>query len=311
MSLSLDHHRALERFVGSSDIRKGAWFIDLDGVIFNQDKRGKITVSKEAEGGIRDMLAMGCPVIINSLRFPVSLIKSVAASWLLMFEKEIPAVLLKGSLIGRFVKRAGAIIFEEKIAYPLKEKEIDEIVNGVADSLESHLVDRPHILGVYFYPRDWRTGEIVWVPEGTRITKSVRDKFVNASEVFTCNIDELRMRIKKAGPCMVATLVDKYRTDESRSPMDFYTTKDVDKASGTHKIAEMLGISLTDSAAAGDSLMDIFLNEVGLAVCVQSGKEKLEFKGTNETLVVASSAELGEVMSSLARLAGIHSSIKS
>lgn len=307
MSLSPDQHQAIERFVSLSDLRKGAWFVDLDGVIFIQEGRGKFNISEEAEHGILNTWNIGCSVIINSLRFPLSIIENLVPDWLLMYEKDIPAVLLNGGLIGYFRKKDGGIVFEELEAHPLSEKELDSLVDGLTAVIANSIPNARPDMALFFYPRDWRKGEIVWVPEGVDVD-AVRDGYVNASEVMSCGLEELRQKLKKARPCLAATLVDKHKISEDASPWDYYTWKGIDKATGAREIASMLGISLADSAGAGDSQMDKFLSEVGLAVRVRAGKENLAFKGKKETLDVGSSPELGEVMSTLARLTAIKSS---
>ena len=59
-------------------------------------------------------------------------------------------------------------------------------------------------------------------------------------------------------------------------------------------------INLEDSVGAGDTAMDGFLNGVGLAV--QVGHRELEFRGTRQTIRVANSFELGDLLFHLAHL---------
>jgi hypothetical protein len=87
-------------------------------------------------------------------------------------------------------------------------------------------------------------------------------------------------------------------------PSSFFTTKGVDKLSGTRAAAKHLGIDLASSVGAGDTPMDIFLDGVGLAVRV--GGMELPFRGTHSTIKVKDSFELGDV---LFRLAGIQETI--
>ena len=82
----------------------------------------------------------------------------------------------------------------------------------------------------------------------------------------------------------------------------FFTRRGVDKASGLKEMAKLLNLSLADSVGAGDTGMDSFLNEVGLAVIV--GGSDLPFKGKSDTLRVASPPKLGSLIHAMAQLAG-------
>ena len=55
-----------------------------------------------------------------------------------------------------------------------------------------------------------------------------------------------------------------------------------------------------NALGAGDTEMDTFLSEVGLAIIV--GKAKLSFRGRKQTLRVDSPLELGELMLAYAGL---------
>jgi len=83
-------------------------------------------------------------------------------------------------------------------------------------------------------------------------------------------------------------------------PSSFFTTKGVDKLSGTRVAAGLLGFDLEHSVGAGDTPMDCFLNGVGMAVHV--GPINLDFRGIHNTVRVRNSFELGDV---LFRLAGL------
>ena len=83
-------------------------------------------------------------------------------------------------------------------------------------------------------------------------------------------------------------------------PSSFFTTKGTDKLSGSRVAADLLGFDLAHSVGAGDTPMDFFLNGVGLAVHV--GPIELEFRGSQNTIRVRDSFELGDV---LFRLAGL------
>ena len=74
----------------------------------------------------------------------------------------------------------------------------------------------------------------------------------------------------------------------------FLTAAGINKATGLRALAERLGISLDDSIGAGDTEMDSFLSEVGLAVIV--GRSELSYRGKAGTIRVADPQELGEMI---------------
>jgi hypothetical protein len=78
----------------------------------------------------------------------------------------------------------------------------------------------------------------------------------------------------------------------------FFTRKGVDKAYGLKEIAKHFKVDLAHSVGAGDTEMDTFLSEVGLAVIV--GGAPLKFRGRTDTLRVANPIELGEFLSAMA-----------
>jgi len=103
---------------------------------------------------------------------------------------------------------------------------------------------------------------------------------------------------------MIFLLIERPADDlmayQHSKPSSFFTTKGVDKLSGTRAIAEHLKFDLKESLGAGDTAMDIFLDGVGLAV--QVGNLDLSFRGLRQTIRVKNSFELGDL---LFRLAGM------
>ncbi len=292
---------------------KSAWFLDLDGVVLVEE-RGNVFVSREVEQGIRDLTSVGWSVIINSLRFPLSIIRNIGPAWLSIYGADIPAVLMNGSLIGFFKNKDGEVVFEESAAFPLASNEIDKIVEGIKVALEISVSGGVRDMAFFFYPRDWRRGEIVWVPEGTHVD-AVRHNYGNATDVVAWSLSELREKLHAADICMAMLLIEKIdmdkQTDEHvkqayqhTKPMDFFTTSGVNKMTGSAVIANKLKISLADSAGAGDSEMDTFLCAVGLAVRV--GRDKVPFEGIRHTIDVDGPPELGEAMRSLSVLLRVH-----
>jgi hydroxymethylpyrimidine pyrophosphatase-like HAD family hydrolase len=81
---------------------------------------------------------------------------------------------------------------------------------------------------------------------------------------------------------------------------NFITHKGVDKMHGAHAMTAHLGIELARCIGAGDAELDTFLQGVGLALIV--GSSGVDFKGKHATLRLANSAELGELLFTVAEL---------
>jgi hydroxymethylpyrimidine pyrophosphatase-like HAD family hydrolase len=82
---------------------------------------------------------------------------------------------------------------------------------------------------------------------------------------------------------------------------NFITHKGVDKLFGAQKMAEVLNLKLENSLGAGDTELDTFLKGVGLAVHV--GNNALEFRGLLDTITLANSQELGDLLFRASELA--------
>ena len=81
---------------------------------------------------------------------------------------------------------------------------------------------------------------------------------------------------------------------------NFFTAKGVSKKSGLRAMAKTLGLNPAAAFGAGDTEMDNFLGEVGLAVIV--GQARLSFRGRLETIRVPTPLKLGELILSYAEL---------
>src|SRR5207249_4974304 len=101
------------------------------------------------------------PLMLNSLRFPLSVIRTFGRDWYNLSNAPIPTISLNGSLLGYVMKTPeDEIAFEEISAFPLAAAEIDEILQNVERLLDDGVKD----LLVFYYPRDWRIGEVIWTP---------------------------------------------------------------------------------------------------------------------------------------------------
>src|SRR6476620_728091 len=300
MPLSLKVENALGDFAHSSGFtERGGVIIDLDGTAVHEDN-GLTVIPRPVELGLKALYDRGRPVVLNSLRFPLSVMRTFGKEWLAISGAPIPVISMNGSQIG-YVQRdeKDELCFEEIAAFPLTDHEIDAVVTGVDALLQDGIRD----VLLFYYPRDWRMGEIIWTPVAEKVDH-VKQKYLSASSVTAVELDKLQEQLHAEEVCMIFLLIERSADDlmayQHSKPSSFFTTKGVDKLTGSAAAAENLGFRLEDSVGAGDTPMDGFLNGVGLAVHV--GPMDLSFRGLTNTVRVKNSFELGDV---LFRLAGL------
>ena len=300
MSLSLQIENAIGDFAASSGFTEhGGVVIDLDGTAVHEQD-GRAEIPRPVELGLKALYDRGRPVVLNSLRFPLSVMRTFGKEWLALSHSPIPTVTMNGSQVG-YVQRdeRGEICFEEIAAFPLTTNEVDAVVTG----LEALLADRIRDVLLFYYPRDWRMGEIIWTPVAEKVAY-VKDKYKSASAVSAVELGKLQDQLHQEEICMMFLLIERPADDlmayQHSKPSNFFTTKGVNKLTGARSAADFIGFDLDASLGAGDTPMDVFLNGVGMAVHV--GPHELDFRGLHSTVRVADSFELGDV---LFRLAGI------
>lgn len=278
---------------------RGAVVTDLDGTAVHEHE-GRIVIAKTVSHGLTQLRELGRPIVIDTLRFPLNVIESFGREWYSITAAPLPLVSLNGSLIGQLVETAsGAIGFEELSAAPLGPAEIDAVLADLADLLEAGVGE----LALFYYPRAWSRGEIVWTA-ATAQAAAIREQYRGASEVFAAPLEALRERLASEEPCMVQLLAEAppeaLVAGRLLRPGSFLTAPGIDKLSGARTAAALLGIDLEHSVGAGDTPLDNFLDGVGLAVHV--GALELEFRGRLQTLRVGDSLALGELLFRLADL---------
>src|SRR5688500_15082095 len=151
----------LQTFLNQSTFAtSGAVVTDLDGTAVHEFQ-GRIAIPKEVELGLMRHYESGRPLILNSLRFPLSVIRTFGQDWYKLSNAPIPTVTLNGSLMGLIKQAPGSeLVFEEAAAFPLTANEIAEALKGVQGLLDGGI---KNVL-VFYYPRDWRIGEVIWTP---------------------------------------------------------------------------------------------------------------------------------------------------
>jgi len=274
----------------------GAVFTDLDGTAVHEEN-GRAAIPAAVEAGLKSVHDSGRRVVINTMRFPCSVLSAFGTEWHRITGAAIPLVSLKGSQVGLLRPDAsGAMVFDEAEAFPLEPAELDELMQGIAGLVRQGADE----LLVFFYPRDWRVGELIWTPDPARVV-ATQQKYLSASEVFTGPPALLRERLHAADVCLVFLLLDVpedrrmayQHTERAR----FVTHAGVDKRHGGEAIARHLGIELVDSVGAGDADTDTFLDAVGLAAIV--GNADLGFKGRLATLRLPDPLAWGQLLCEL------------
>lgn len=298
MTLHGDADDQLRAFLAASRFASaGAVMTDLDGTAVHEFE-GRIVIPEPVEFGLKRLHDLGRRVVLNTLRFPRNVIRTFGREWYSVTNGPLPLVSLNGSVVGNLVETpAGEIGFEEIAAFPLAASEIEEVLVGVRGLVEGGIEE----LLLFYYPRDWRVGEIIWTPSRERVAGAVK-KYRSATQVVATGLDELRDRLLAQDICMVFLLVeapeDRLMAYQHAKRSNFVTRKGVDKLYGAERAAEALGVELAESVGAGDTPMDSFLKGVGLAI--QVGPLDLEYRGLRDTVKVPDSRALGDLLFRLA-----------
>ena len=300
MPISESIYNQLQNFFNKSDFTgKGGVITDLDGTAIHEYE-GRYLIPQSVELGLKKIYDLGRPVVINTLRFPFSVMRTFGKEWYKISNAPIPTVLMNGSQLG-FITNAGhdKFAYQEITSFPLDEKEINELLKIVNDFLK----DMVSNLLVFYYPRNWELGEIIWTPLTDRIPE-IQNKYLSASSVFSGELSQLEDELKRQDICMIFLLIDipqdKLMAYQHTKKSSFFTHTGVDKRSGSEHIAEHLGFELNHSLGAGDSEMDTFLTAVGQAVHV--GNPYLKYEGLLPSIRLESSKELGDLLFQLAAM---------
>lgn len=300
MPLTDGQRHQLQQFFNQSHFEEqGAVITDLDGTAIHEFE-GKFSIPQSVELGLNKIYELGRPVVLNTLRFPLSVIRTFGKEWYKISNAPIPTVLMNGSQLG-FITRdnEGNFGYDEIAAYPLEQQEVQETLQLITNFLNDNIRD----LLVFYYPRDWRQGEIIWTPVEEKISH-VGNKYQSASRVYSSPLEKLKSDLLSQDICMIFLLIDfpqdKLMAYQHTKRSNFFTHKGVDKDFGAHQIAKALQFDLKHSIGAGDSQMDSFLSSVGLAVHV--GNLYLTFEGLMPALKLNSSSEFGELLFELAAM---------
>jgi hydroxymethylpyrimidine pyrophosphatase-like HAD family hydrolase len=299
-SAQVDIDSELRNFLKTSHFgHTGSVMTDLDGTAVHED-RGRIYIPEPVELGLKELHSTGRPFILNSLRFPLSVLRTFGREWYSISNSPIPLVSLNGSLVGLVTKNdEDELMFEEIEAFPITVSEIEEVLRGVKGMLDNNVKD----LLIFYYPRDWRMGEVIWTPVPDNVYR-VKQKYLSASSVTAVEFDKLRDQLTAEQLCMIFLLIelpqDRLMAYQHTKRSNFFTRKGVDKLFGAQQIARHIGVDLTQSIGAGDTELDSFLNGVGLAVLV--GNNNLDHKGIVQTIRINDAFQFGALLFRLAEL---------
>lgn len=288
--------RVERALIAGGFVRRGAVISDLDGTAVHQT-RDRWLIAEPVQTGLERVRELGRPVIINTLRFPLSVIWTFGAQWAQWMEKPLPCVTLNGSLIGDIVRSGDDAVFAERAAFPLTAAEIGEVLAGLRQGLDEGSDD----FTLFIYPRDPLIGEIIWTPDEERIA-ALKAKYLSASKVVAWPFPALCEALAAQDICMLSVLVE--RPEDTRlafqhaKASSFVTHEGVDKRSGAAWLCGQLGADPAASVGAGDTELDTFLEGVGLSLHV--GTLDLAYRGVHDTIRLPDPFALGAVLAHVA-----------
>src|SRR5882724_9560931 len=235
MDTTPDWMEPLRKFAEAAQPSTTFLSLDLDGTALLED-HGKVFISSSVEKGVKALYDLKVPILINTLRFPLSVLNTVGQARCQIANNPIPTVLLNGSVLGYVRCDHGELSYEEIAAYPLGTDEIQAMLGGITQLSKSGIDD----LLLFFYARDWRDGETLWTPCPEKLL-ALKKKYVSASRVFSCRPDELASELLQREICMTSLFIDRpedtlmaYQHSKRNS---FFTARGVDKSSGLRALA--------------------------------------------------------------------------
>lgn len=297
MSLTKHQKEQISDFSDRIDlIEQGGLITDLDGTLIRNDN-GRYFMPDPVSIGLQSVYNTNCPVIINSIRFPLSVINTFAKEWFSISKISVPLVTLNGSQTGYIHKdKKNGFTFEEVESFPLGQKELASFISD----LENMTKDGGDALAFY-YPRDWKKGEIIWTPDKNKVAE-IKQKYKSASHVHAGDIKSLHQLLEDEDISMIFLLdlrQDSGIPARHSDHKDFYTARSVNKLSGAKKMVKHLDRQIQHFIGAGDTPMDVFLKEVGLVLKV--GGMDLGFDCKSPLVQIDNIEEIGDIFNEIAK----------
>jgi hypothetical protein len=287
-----DEDALLERFLSESRFAlDGGVITDLDGTAVHEFE-GRVVIPKSVSHGLTELRRLERPIVLNTLRFPLNVIETFGQEWYEVSGAPLPLVSLNGAVLGHLYEGTnGRIEFREAVATPVPTATCDAMLAELEQLLARGIDD----VVLFYYPRDWQVGERLWTPRADRHA-DLRARYQSTSGVSSEPLTRLAAALAKWQPCMLFVLIgashDQLMAYQHARPNQFLTAAGIDKAAGAEIAARLVGFDLGASVGAGDTVMDTFLSEVGLAVRV--GAPTLPYEGRHATIDLADSLVLGE-----------------
>jgi hydroxymethylpyrimidine pyrophosphatase-like HAD family hydrolase len=300
MALTASQSAQLQHFFNHSKFEEcGGLITDLDGTAIHEFE-GHYSIPQSVQLGLDKIYDLGRPIVLNTLRFPLSVIKTFGKEWYKISNAPIPTVLMNGSQLGNIqLDKEGNFLYNEIESFPLEPNEIAAVLHIITGFIKNKDLD----LLVFYYPKHWMQGEIIWTPVAEKI-ETVRTKYLSASKVYSSSIENLQTDLHDQPICMIFLLIDipqdRLMAYQHTKRNNFFTHTGVDKDFGAHQIAHQLQFDLKHSIGAGDSEMDNFLRSVGLAIHV--GNPLLSYEGLLPPIKVKNSTEFGDILFELAAM---------
>src|SRR5262245_19595883 len=104
----------LQQFLQETAFMSGGGVItDLDGTVVHEE-RGNVRIPVSVEAALKELYFQGRPLILNTLRFPLSVIRTLGREWYGLAGNPIPLVTLNGSQTGVITMGENReLVFEE------------------------------------------------------------------------------------------------------------------------------------------------------------------------------------------------------
>ena len=300
MALPASQSAQLQHFFNHSKFEEcGGLITDLDGTAIHEFE-GRYSIPQSVQLGLDKIYDLGRPIVLNTLRFPLSVIRTFGKEWYKISNAPIPTVLMNGSQVGYIMQtNEGNFLYNEIDAFPLEPNEIAAVLQIITSFIKNNDLD----LLVFYYPRDWEQGEIIWTPLTNKI-EMVQKKYMSASNVYSSSLENLQSDLHDQEICMIFLLIDvpqdRLMAYQHTKRNNFFTHKGVDKDFGAQQMANHLQFELKHSIGAGDTEMDSFLRSVGLAIHV--GNPLLSYESLLPPIKVKNSSEFGEILFELAAM---------
>src|SRR3712207_637601 len=182
--------------------QEGAVITDLDGTAVHEVE-GRVAIPHTVSRGLKHLNDLGRPVILNTLRFPLNVIRTFGQEWHAITSTPLPLVSLNGAVMGHLISTDHDVTFEEVAAFPLARSDIEELLAGVQGLVDGGV----HDLVLFYYPRNWMMGELIWTPAPERV-EELRAKYLSATEITSGALDHLRQSLLSQDICMIFLLIE-------------------------------------------------------------------------------------------------------